>query len=725
VLTASEVNTLRKSKQRKPDEQELRKLPDRKALIHGRLSGFDQVKESKQSVREIAAQVDKAIADGYKTKLDGNIVESWLGKIQEKIIPPDVLEDGAIIVNCLGLGVSGTLSGDKRPDIKLDMDLLEKGEVGAIYVTEGANRLSRDQDRVESAVILRMMKKTNCKLRTPREVLSPCIERDWEIIHAEFERGADEIKIMNRRLSLRRESKAARGEFVGEPILPGFFVPVIDTRSNGSRIYGKYQRYAPHAVIVEKILQEFIKQALGDITFPLFPPELSYMERLSSLRMAKKINGVGYLSSPSMIKSLATNPRLVGWAFWGENEPIENNHEAAVPESLWVEAYQGAKKTIKPRGKGIKHEPMEWNGLLRCVNHDTPRRVSGHASKQSYRCETDYARGLGPYCFEIADQYLGRPLTNAVLQQLDFTPFAEEVLMRMQALAESTNLEEARMKKEATQLEQRIINLKENLGYRGGKHDRHLLEQIEESQTKLDQLKSRMVPIHHIPAIDYRAVKEFLQTLPTKWLSYSRTTRNRLLKRLIDHGDINHHGQTTEVTLYWKTGQVQEVFIRRTGLIVNRKSRWTDDELDTLKKLWPSTVQGELLAALPGRTWKAISDQANKQKWQRSRLLLKLASRKRWQPGEDKEGKLLYEEGVPVANIAVKLGRSCSALRQRASAKGWHRPTMIDKPALVDEKDKKQNPKVSKRITSGIVFGGQVRNRRLHPAFPPDLLFLP
>ena len=126
-------------------------------------------------------------------------------------------------------------------------------------------------------------------------------------------------------------------------ILPGFIVPVIDTRSNGSRIYGKYQWYAPHAEIVEKILREFIKKgcspmrthrALGGLTYPLFPPELSYMERLSSLRMAEKIEGVGYLVSPSMIRSLATNPKLVGWALWGDTEPIQNNHEAAVPESL-------------------------------------------------------------------------------------------------------------------------------------------------------------------------------------------------------------------------------------------------------------------------------------------------------------------------------------------------------------------------------------------------------
>jgi hypothetical protein len=304
----------------------------------------------------------------------------------------------------------------------------------------------------------------------------------------------------------------------------------------------------------------------------MFPPELHYMERLSSLRMASKIEGVGYRISPAMVISLATNPKLVDWAFWGDNEEIEDNHEAAVPESLWLEACQGAKTAIKPRGKGIRHEPMEWNGLLRCINHETPRRVSGHASKGSYRCETDYVQGRGPYCFDIAAQYLDGPLTSAVLKQLNFTPFAEEVLMRMEALAEDVNLEAVKAKKEINQLELRIRNLRDNLGYRGGRHDRLLMDRIEESQNQLEELRSRVIPARYIPVADYKAVKEFLQMLPSKWGSYSRTTRNRLLSRIIDHVDLEHHENIMEAALHWKTGQVQQVTIRRTGLIGNRKS---------------------------------------------------------------------------------------------------------------------------------------------------------
>ncbi|MFC1981127.1 hypothetical protein ACFLVN_02655 [Chloroflexota bacterium] len=710
------VDSMR-SKSRKPGEIELRGLPDRKALIHGRLSGFSQVKDSKESVREIAAQVGKAIEDGYRTSLDPDMIEAWLRRIQAGEEPPGVMEEGEVIVNCLGLGVSGTLSEDKRPDLQLTMNYLRKSGLGAIYVTEGANRLSRDPDRVVSATLLKQMKDTNCKLRTPYEVLSPCVERDWEVIHEELERGADELKGMNKRLCRRRALKAARGEFVGEPILPGFIVPIVEIRSNGSRVYGNYQRYAPHAEITERILREFIRQgfsemkahrALDGLSYPLFPPDLQYMEKLSSLRRTKKVEGVGYLISPSMVSSLATNPKLVGWAVWGDAEPIAHNHEAMVPENLWLEACQGTMEAIKRRGRGIRHEPQEWDSILRCCNHDIPQRISGHASKGSYRCQHDYVQGLSPSsCFDIAAHHLDKPLTEAVLEKLDFTPFAEELLMQMERDAANTTLEEDRQMKEIAQLERRIENLEEQLGWEGGTHDQLLLTQIEKSQTKLGELKSRPLPNHPLPVTSYKAVKEFLVGLSGNWTTYSRTLRNQLLKRLVDHVDVRHNGQTFEATIVWKTGQTQVVSIQRARAKGNSESHWSVEELAVLKKLWPATSQDKIMTALPQRTWKAIAHQAYNLGLKRAHTSPERSQRRRWQADEDHKSRQLYEEGIPVLDIASKQGRTCSAVLQRAWEKGWRRPDQAQELALIDSREVNQNPEVSKRISSGTTTGGR------------------
>jgi DNA invertase Pin-like site-specific DNA recombinase len=716
MLTAFEIVNSMKKKQQKPGEEELRKLPDRKALVKGRLSDFSQVRDSKESVREIAAQVEKAKEDGYKTLLNRDTVEAWLRRIQTKEEPPGVLQDGEVIVNCLGLGVSGALPEDKRPDVQFDMNLLRKNELGAIYVTEGANRLARDPDLLVSDTLLKLMKETNCKLRTPTEILSPCIDRDWKIIHDDFLRGAEELKILIKRLCHRRELKAARGEYVGEPIPPGFTVPIVEIRSNGSRVYGKYQRYAPHAEIDEIVLQEFIRQgfskmkthrALGGTVYPIFPPDLQYMESLSSLRRARKIEGIGYCISPSMISSLARNPKLIGWAIWGDTKPKSENHEAAVQECLWLEACNGTMATVKRRGRGILHEPLEWDSLLRCCNHEISERISGHASKEAYRCQTDYVQRRGPSCFDIAARYIDKPLTDLVVHQLDFTPFAEEVLMQMEADAAFSNLEEDKQKKEIAQLERRKDNLEAKLGWEGGVHDQVLLKQIEKTQGSLEELRSRPAPKQTLSAASYQLVKDFLTGLSGRWYTYPRTQRNRLLKGIIDHVDIRHHGQVVEATVYWKTGQVQAVNIQRPRPIGNLESRWNQQDKDLLKMLWPSSSRDTIFAAFPVRTWKALAHQAYKQGWHRPSGSSKHTSRRSWEPDEEEKARQLFESGTPISDIASNIGRSYTAVLQRSWGKGWQRPHSGQRTAVAELLKTNQNPEVSKGISSGTTNGGR------------------
>jgi hypothetical protein len=70
MLNLQEIISSIERKSRKPDEDELRKLPDRIAVVHGRLSDTQQVRDSRESVREIAVQFRRAIEDGYETGLD-------------------------------------------------------------------------------------------------------------------------------------------------------------------------------------------------------------------------------------------------------------------------------------------------------------------------------------------------------------------------------------------------------------------------------------------------------------------------------------------------------------------------------------------------------------------------------------------------------------------------------------------------------------------------------
>jgi hypothetical protein len=269
------------------------------------------------------------------------------------------------------------------------------------------------------------------------------------------------------------------------------------------------------------------------------------------------------------------------------------------------------------------------------------------------------------------------------------------------------DLEIEERNKDIARMERRLENLEEQLGWEGGKHDQRLLKQLEKTQERLEELKSRPVPTQPLPAINYQVVRDFLTSLPDKWYTYSRTLRNRLLKRLIDYVDISHGGSEVEATIHWRTGQSQIVNIHRARAKRNRESLWSEEELGVLKKLWPTTSQGRVMAALPQRTWKAIAHQAYNLGLQRTLGSSNQTPRRRWEPDQERRARQLYEDATPVPDIASELGRTYSAVLQRAWEKGWRRSQSDQRMAVTKFSNTNQNPGVSKRITSGLLLGGQ------------------
>jgi hypothetical protein len=137
----------------------------------------------------------------------------------------------------------------------------------------------------------------------------------------------------------------------------------------------------------------------------------------------------------------------------------------------------------------------------------------------------------------------------------------------------------------------------------------------------------------------------------------------------------------------------------------NFDSRWNQQEIDILKILWPSSSQDAILAAFPGRTWKAIAHQAYYQGWYRVPGSSKHTPRRSWEEDEDTIARQLYEAGTPISEIATKMNRSETAIIQRAWEKGWRRQTDSGYLQKIE-----QNPEVSKRVSSGTTIGGRSRN---------------
>jgi len=378
MLTLNDIISASRKINKKPDDSDLRRLPYRKAYIYGRVSSPAQVRDSRESIREIATLVNLAKSDGYKTNFTVQDIEERLKSIQAGTAADQVWEDEEVTVDVRDLGLSGQKSPEQRIGLAFLQKQINEGHVGAVYLGEGVSRLSRDRDHILPYQLLKILKESQCRIRTPEGIWNPALERDCDELADEFEDAIDELKVLRKRLYRKKRQKAARGEFVGEPIPPGFIVPVIGTKANGEYLYGKMKPHPPHAEIDMRILREYVRQggsklktvrALAGLTFPFFLGELAYMERLSALRDCAK-TPCGYRISPSLIRGLVGNLKLIGIWLWGDCEPIVGNHEPAVPEDLFLTAYNLAHSPGKPRGRAVHHEPMEWAGILFCLDHE-------------------------------------------------------------------------------------------------------------------------------------------------------------------------------------------------------------------------------------------------------------------------------------------------------------------------------------------------------------------
>ena len=674
----------RRRRRRRPTEEELKRLPFRRAFVYGRVSKPEQVRESEQSIKEIADLVKLARADGYLSFLPQEEVEGRVQAIQQG--KPGALlvwEDGEITVDCRDLGVSGQLPEGKRPGLASLTQKLEAGEIGCLYLTEGMSRLSRDRERVLSYQMLKLLKSQQCRVRTPDGLWNPAIDRDWEYLDEELQDAAQELKVMGRRLQRRRNNKAREGRHVGCAAVPGFIIEVEAQRPDGRYVFGKWKAYPPHAEVVNIILRYFVRlrsaiktaRALHDdgIVFPYFPPELAYMVNRTRLRACPR-TPAGYAITPALVTGLAKNPALIGvWQF-SDQPPIIDNHDHIVDDDLFWEACEIALKERKPRGKAVRFEPLPFSGLLRCYNHPVPERVVSNTNDGTYACRRQYTLGQGPVCMDICSHALDIPLLETILGQLDFTPYADEVLTRLQADYEKGKAEEAHRRRQEAELEQRIKRLKGYLGSPDPEKEETYWNLIREAQAELDAIRARP-PAKAMPAsLNVQLVRKLLARLKLDWDHYSPTLRNRLLKIIIDWVEIRPGKKVVEATIVWKVGLRQSLRIYRPLPHGGYEKAWTTDEDEILRSLWSSAPKEDIIKALPRRTWKGITQRAKRLGVRRPRHRSPCDTWYPWKEDEDARLVEMYNRGDALHDIAASLGRSMAAVACRIHTRGLSRP---------------------------------------------------
>lgn len=696
MITIDQIIEKHKRVKAQPTEEELRRLPDRRAFVYGRVSQRSQMMKSAESIREIALLVELATRDGFKTELDSDKVWAWLERIRAGLEPPGVMESGDVIVDCQDLGISGTRKESKRPGLAHVRKRLEPGEIGVIYVTEGASRLARDEKKVMPYTLLELMEESNCKLRTPDQILSPCIERDWEIIEQDFLEAGEEQKTRRKRLYRRRMNKAKRGEHVGTPVPPGFYVPIVGRRADGSYIFCKYDLYEPHIRINFIALKEFVHRRGSIVTarslrekhivYPFFPEELSYMNSRTSLRGSHRIEEEGgWEVTPAVINGLIDNPRQIGAWVCGDTV-IRDNHPAVFLGEyldLWLQANE-IKAGRKPRGKGATLEPMPFAGLLFCANHEDLWPISTHNTTGRLRCDKDYHIGA-PICLDVVAHMVIEPLTAVFLEKFNATAYIEDILRKVDEGVKGDKLEDMGLRQSERRLKQRIANLRSSLGHVNKRKDAILLEEITDSERKLALVQQELMqkPKKAPPPIDTGKVREFLWRLWQNWDRFPNRLKNELLRLFIERVELWHERKLIKATIVWKIGERQTILIERPQARFAREKLWRPDEDSLLRMLWPSASKEAVLAGFSDRSWKAIQERALRLGLHRKREPYRQGASKHWTDEEKSKLAQSYEAGTPICRIAAELGRGERAILGKASKLGLRRPREVKWKRLV------------------------------------------
>jgi DNA invertase Pin-like site-specific DNA recombinase len=671
-----------------PSDDDLRHLPYKKAFVYGRVSSQVQVTESRESIRDIARQVMRAKKDGYNSGLTFEDVEKWLEAIQSGAEVNRILEDGDIIVDCQDLGLSGSLDENKRPGLAHLQRRVESGEVGAIYLTEGMSRLSRDRDRVLGYQLLKLLKQHVCRIRTTDGIYNPAIPRDWNHLADDVTKSAEEMKTSGIRMNNRRAEKAEDGEHVGSPVCPGYIVPIAGQKRDGAYVFARWQVYPPHQQVVIEALEEVVRQGslsravevlqARKLVFPFFPEDLKYMEKRSALRFYLK-DSSGYIITYNALKSLCTNLRLTGIWQW-RHVLIEHNHDPVVPAELFEQAYAVARAT-KPKGRAAYAEPMEWSGVLYCYNHDEPRRLSALNRVQRWSCRPSSQLGHSESCLQIADRFLTPPLTKEFLRCLDLTPHAGAVLEKLKTEVGQHSLAESQRRRQDAASKKRIAELEQYLGSGDPEREETYWRLIREEKAKLGLSRPKPANPKATP-VDMEKVAQFLENLEAEWDRYPSRLRNRLIKLMVSRVELRHDGYNIEAIIVWKVGFRQAIHIKRPAVALQKEKKWQMEEDSLLKMLWPSSSLEAIMAALPGRTWGSLHNRASLLKLKRQRTYTRTENGRTWTNKDDRQLKRLYLSEMSINEVARSLNRSEGAVVRRACLLGAARPMALRRRKL-------------------------------------------
>lgn len=558
---------------------------------------------------------------------------------------------------------SGTLRIDQRPTMQDLWGYIGSGEYGAV-MTRAVDRLFRHINMIEPAQFAEHCKQHHVMILTENQRFDfNRRPEDTKRFLAEAQKGADYITEHISMMSKYRREKALRGEYDGRNIPVGY---MLDEEG----LY--YVIYEPHAQVVRWI---FVRFRELDGNFAALYREIAGMPYLFPFAPGIRLPRMtvvehGYTITPKGLRDLLRNTSYIGWWLVHDREyktvdqedgstkrvlqkkvlraKIERHHPAIVDEGDFWYSYDAITPS-EQEGERSTRSRFSKKGTIACeallegivtsdngcrvyVSQDAqepqralysivrPTEYTGEARKGSI-----YVRTLDKIVVDHLMEKLeeGKRLRalvqgTALEGELDYLEdtLADRFIEVANAAQESTKELEKKLhdyREEAASLEHTLHYGAKNLPpetvekFAGDLLKTHV--SIEQLELKLKRTQRTQEELQEFV--------ERLDDIPGAWKGMKSAKQHRFIKLATDKIML------TKPAPNWLLLDITWIFydewhnaVRSLFYIWQRDGRgekWTDEEKQTLARMYEWASRRDMLQALPRRHWMAIIMQAKRQ----------------------------------------------------------------------------------------------------------------
>jgi len=610
----------------------------KKLIILGRQSTAKQVIQNRESYEQQTEELlEKALDLGWSQEDITILYENNYDKYGQKSEKPR--------------DVSGNLSIDERPILKLIVDTIKGGGVGAVMFYD-VSRLTRDIDVVDGPYFASVCRERNVIILT----------NDDEF---DFNRREDDINkfvvlcvesknyrqnhIM-KKVNPARERVARRGEFFGHSIPVGlmldaerkFYVPNPHWQEQVASLFKRFRSLDANFAL-------WYRELYGKLLFPTLPPEIA--ARVGTIHMTP-VQGGYTIKARSSLQAFLTNTAYIGHSLH-RGQLIRDTHPAIVDEEDFWYAFnhisptdiegnpiEREKRVVRYQQETDKERPhallegVRSNGKPVITSPERNVYVVNYANNESrYR-----ARNLK--AFELDEIAIKVPVVDALVEQRLMEHLADEqgydngsVLSQELANAGVSMLDTFRAvdTQEQTPLttpDSRIEEIERNIARLDREYkltfDIMSDTDIRENRASKARLIKRLDDVkksQEHTAQEQQDSQEAVDlvasgTLQEKWHTWKMekkqkfirlATQDIILERVADNW--------LTLTIKWRSW-IQKEAPHRNILLVDTayifhssttwQAAWTPDEDDIIRALYPDASRSEILQCLPRRSWWSI-----------------------------------------------------------------------------------------------------------------------